>query len=191
MTDSAPREPRLAGRTALVTGGSRGVGRAVATRLATEGAAVAINYRRDEQAAIEVVEEITAAGGRAALYQASVDNTEAVADMLTKIAVDLGTVDLLVSNAGSASRGKTIADTGSAEFLALLGVHTLGPIRLIQSVLPGMRSARGGRADIVMISSALTDTAPANAAPYTMAKAAMEAAMRTLAREERVRTAYT
>lgn len=174
---------RLAGRVALVTGGSRGIGRAIARRLAAEGAAVAVNYRRDAESANEVVDLIRADGGRAAAYGASVDDSDAVAGMIAGIAADLGEVDILVSNAGTASSGTRVADTEDAEFLRLLRVHTLGPIQLIKRLLPGMRARP--RSDIVVISSAITDTTPSGGAPYTMAKAAMEAAARTLALEER------
>lgn len=174
---------RLAGRVALVTGGSRGVGRAIAVRLATDGAHVAVNYRRDADAADAVVSQINAAGGTARAYQASIDDTDAVTGMVHSIRADLGPVDLIVSNAGSASSGRDVADTPDEEFLKLLRVHALGPIGLIRQLLPGMRDRPRG--DIVVVSSSLTDAAPGGAAPYTMAKAAMEAAVRTLAREER------
>lgn len=174
---------RLAGRVALVTGGSRGVGRAVAVRLAADGARVAVTFRRDAQAAEEVVAQIAAAGGTARAWQASIDDAEAVAAMADSVHAELGPVDLLVSNAGSASSGRDIADTPDEEFVKLLRVHALGPIALIRHLLPDMRSRPRG--DVVVISSALTDAAPGGAAPYTMAKAAVEAAVRTLAREER------
>ncbi|WP_241383949.1 SDR family NAD(P)-dependent oxidoreductase [Rhodococcus sp. CH91] len=178
----------LEGRVALVTGSSRGVGRAVALRLARDGAAVAVNYRRESAAADEVVGEIVAAGGTARAYQASIDDEVAVEAMVESIGHDLGAVDLLVNNAGSASRGFDVATTTRKEFESLLNVHALGPIRLIQLVLPGMRkvaSEPGGRGDIVMISSNTTTSTPPNSAPYTMAKAAMETCIRTLAQEER------
>ena len=76
-----------------------------------------------------------------------------------------------------------MADTEPDEYLRLMTVHALGPLALIRSLLPAMRARP--RADIVVISSAITSAAPAFSAPYTMAKAAMEAAARTLAREER------
>ncbi|MGW4487782.1 SDR family NAD(P)-dependent oxidoreductase [Amycolatopsis sp. NPDC004368] len=177
--DTAP----LASRVALVTGGSRGLGRAVATRLAAEGAAVAVNFRRDSGAADEVVAAIAAEGGTAVAYRASVDDEAAVTAMVRRVRDDLGPVDLLVSNAGTASRGTAIADTEEQEYLRLLRVHTLGPLALIRALLPGLRAAPRG--DVIVVSSAIVETTPAGGAAYTMAKAAMEAAARTLAFEER------
>lgn len=173
----------LKGRVALVTGGSRGVGRGVALRLAADGAAVAVNYRRDADAAEEVVAEIVSAGGQASAYAASIDDEAAVDAMVAAARAELGPIDIVVSNAGTASRGQLVADTPGADFVSLLQVHALGPIHLIQRVLPEMRTA--GRGDIVMISSSTVAEAPERSAPYTMAKAAMEMCVRTLAREER------
>ncbi|WP_438388999.1 SDR family NAD(P)-dependent oxidoreductase, partial [Actinopolyspora saharensis] len=113
----------LTGRVALVTGGSRGVGRGIALRLARDGAAVAVNYRKDAGAARSVVDEITSTGGRAQAYPGSVIDENAVLPMLSAINDELGTLDLLVSNAGTASRGTSIADTDRAEYQRLLDVH--------------------------------------------------------------------
>ncbi|WP_236735411.1 SDR family NAD(P)-dependent oxidoreductase [Mycolicibacterium peregrinum] len=167
-----------------MTGSSRGVGRGIALRLAADGAAVAVNYRRDADAADEVVAEIVSAGGRAKAYGAAINDAAAVDAMVQAVRADLGPVDIVVSNAGTASKGQSVGDTPGADFLSLLQVHTLGPIHLIQRVLPDMRAA--GRGDVVMISSSTVGEAPENSAPYTMAKAAMEMCVRTLAREERV-----
>lgn len=175
---------RLNGRVAVVTGSSRGVGRGIALRLAADGAAVAVNYRRDADAADEVVAEIVSAGGHAKAYGAAINDAAAVDAMVQTVRADLGPVDIVVSNAGTASKGQSVGDTPGADFLSLLQVHTLGPIHLIQRVLPDMRAA--GRGDVVMISSSTVGEAPENSAPYTMAKAAMEMCVRTLAREERV-----
>jgi NAD(P)-dependent dehydrogenase (short-subunit alcohol dehydrogenase family) len=131
----------LAGRVALVTGGSRGVGRGVALRLAADGAAVAINYRRDTDAAAEVVQQIEAAGGCAAAYQASVDDEAAVAAMVRGLHRDLGPTSIVVSLAGTASGGAAVADTPRAQFVSLLDVHALRPIALIQALLPDLRVA--------------------------------------------------
>jgi NAD(P)-dependent dehydrogenase (short-subunit alcohol dehydrogenase family) len=173
----------LTGRVALVTGGSRGVGRGIALRLGRDGAAVAVNYRKDAGAAHSVVAEITAAGGRAKAYQSSVTDESALAGMLSAVNDDLGTLDLLVSNAGTASRGTTIADTDRPEYQRLLDVHLLGPLALIRAALPQLRSA--GRADVIAISSTITREFHKGAAAYTLAKSALEAAALTLAREER------
>lgn len=173
----------LGGRVAVVTGGSRGLGRAIAMRLSAAGAAVAIGYRRDCDAAAAVVREITAAGGTASAYQAPIDDEAAVAAMSDAIRRDLGPAGIVISNAGSASRGNNVAGTSLTEFESLMRIHAFGPTRLIQTLLPDLRAA--GRGDIIMISSNTVASAPAGAAPYTMAKAAMETCIRTLAREER------
>ncbi|MEU1549843.1 SDR family oxidoreductase [Nocardia sp. NPDC005745] len=173
----------LAGRVAIVTGASRGVGRGIALRLAADGAAVAVNYRRDGAAAGEVVKEITAGGGVAVGYRAAIDDEAATTAMVHAVRRDLGPVSIVVSNAGTASRGLDVVGTSREEYLSLLSVHALGPIGLLREALPDLRAA--GRGDVVMISSNTVASAPAQAAPYTMAKAAMEIVVRTLAREER------
>lgn len=178
----------LHNRIARVTGASRGVGRGIAVKPASLGATVAVNYRREAAAADEVVEEILAAGGSARAYRATIGDDATVAEMVTAIGQDFAAVDLLVNNAGSASRGHEVASTPRAEFETLLNVHALGPIGLIQQVLPGMRAVAHqprARGDIVMISSNTTMSTPPRSAPYTMAKAAMETVIRTLALEER------
>ncbi len=101
----------LDGRVALVSGGGRGIGRGIAQALAAEGAAVAVNYRRDRDAGDATVAAIEAAGGMAEAYGASVDDADADAAMVEEVLDDLGSVDLLVANAGVASRGNTVADT--------------------------------------------------------------------------------
>ncbi|MDX1384291.1 MAG: SDR family oxidoreductase [Thermoanaerobaculia bacterium] len=171
----------LEGRIALVTGGGRGIGRAISLGLAEDGAAVAVNYRRDEEAAREVVAEIEKAGGRAAAYGASVDDWDADARMVEQIAAELGDVDILVNNAGIASRGNTVEDTDPAELERVVRVHALAPHLLAKLVLPGMK--KKARGDIVMISSVATLGYAARGAPYSMGKAAMEALAYTLAKE--------
>ncbi|MCU0259534.1 MAG: SDR family oxidoreductase [Ilumatobacteraceae bacterium] len=92
------------GRVALVTGGGRGIGRAISERLAADGAAVAVNYRRDADSAHATVDAIVAAGGVARPYLASIDDPAADAAMVEQITAELGPVDLLVCNAGIASQ---------------------------------------------------------------------------------------
>jgi 3-oxoacyl-[acyl-carrier protein] reductase len=173
----------LAGRVALVTGGGRGIGRAISMGLAADGAVVAVNFRRDEASARATVDEITAAGGRAAAFAASIDQYDADEQMVAAVREQLGPVDLLVNNAGVASRGQTVADTDPSEPDRLWHTHVFGAWALSKLVLPDMRAA--GRGDIVMISSAATLYMAPFSAPYNMAKAAVEALAVTLAKEER------
>lgn len=174
---------QLDGRVALVTGGGRGVGRGISELLAAEGAAVAVNYRRDADAAEETVGAIEAAGGVARAYQASVDDDAQDRAMLEQVLADFGFVDILVNNGGIASRGNSVADTDPAEVQRVLATHAVGPHHLCRLVLPSMRARPRG--DIVMVSSVATSHYNANGAPYSMGKAALEALAFTLAREER------
>ena len=173
---------RLEGRIALVTGGSRGIGRGIATALAREGAAVALTYRRDDDAARSAVEEIRAAGGTAEAFAASVAHQEQIDAMVEQARAALGPIDILVSNAGIASRGHTVLDTDPAEVERVVATHAFAAHRLVQLVLPDMR--RRGRGDIVVISSSEVTHMRAGGAPYNMAKAAAEALALTLAHEE-------
>lgn len=173
----------LTGRVALVTGGGRGIGRAIALALAEAGADVAVNYRRDEGAANEVVAEIEKLGRKARAYHASVENWDEDVAMVADVIRDFGSIAILVNNAGIASRGQSVADTDPAEMERVLRVHAFGPHYLAKLVVPHMRKQKRG--DIIMISSVATKTMGANGAPYNMAKAAMEALALTLAKEER------
>jgi NAD(P)-dependent dehydrogenase (short-subunit alcohol dehydrogenase family) len=170
-------------RVALVTGGSRGIGRAIALALAEDGADVAINYRKDDEAADEVVSQIRAFGRRAEAYAAPVDDFAALEAMVEKVARDLGPVEILVSNAGIASSGASVAKTDPAELERVVRIHALAPHRLCQLVLRGMRSL--GRGSIVVISSVATLHHAAGGAPYNMGKAALESLAFTLAKEVR------
>src|SRR5271154_4076322 len=173
----------LEGRVALVTGGGRGIGRAIALGLAEDGADVAVNYRRDEESARATVAEIAKLGRRAQAYAASVDDHAQCEAMVAAVVADFGHVDILVNNAGNASRGLTVADTDPSELDRTLRTHAFGAWSCSKLVLPSMRSR--DRGDIVMISSAATLHMGANSAPYNMAKAALEALAATLAKEER------
>ena len=178
----------LQGRVALVTGGGRGIGRGISELLAAHGATVAVNYRRDAEAAADTVAAIAAAGGEAKAYAASVDDADECAAMVDAVANDYGGVDLLVCNAGIASRGRAVADTDPQEMIRVVTTHAFGPHHMCRLVLPSMRAratAEGGRGDIIMISSVATSHMGPNGAPYNMGKAAMEALASTLAKEER------
>jgi len=171
----------LSGRVALVTGGSRGIGRAIAIALAEDGADVAVNYRRDDAAAKETVAAIEQLGRRGRAYAAAVESADDVRRMVEAVLADFGFVDILVNNAGIASRGQSVAKTDPAELERVVRVHALAPHLLCQLVLPSMRGRPRG--DIVMISSVATLHYDPGGAPYSMGKAAMEALAFTLSKE--------
>jgi 3-oxoacyl-[acyl-carrier protein] reductase len=176
----------FAGRIAVVTGGGRGIGRAISMALAEAGAAVAVNYAKDAESAAETVEAIRSTGGVAEAFGADISNPAECASLTAAIVDSLGAPDLLVHNAGVASRGRGVADTPADELLRLVSTHALGPHALTRELLPSIRSrvAAVGRGDIVFISSVATDHMSAYGAPYNMGKAAMEALASTLAKEE-------
>ncbi|WP_280268836.1 SDR family NAD(P)-dependent oxidoreductase [Nocardia wallacei] len=174
---------KLDGRVALVTGGGRGIGRAIAVALGEDGADVAVNYRSDAEAAAETVSAIEKFGRRAVAVRASVDSVEDDERMVAEVLDAFGHIDILVNNAGIASRGRFVADTDPAEVQRVVATHALGAHHVSRLVLPSMRTRPRG--DIVMISSAATLDHGAGGAPYNMAKAALEALAFTLANEER------
>jgi 3-oxoacyl-[acyl-carrier protein] reductase len=173
----------LKGRVALVTGGSRGIGRAIALALAEDGADIAVNYRRDDEQAAKTVAAIQAQGRRAAAFKASVDNYDENAAMITRVRAALGPISIVISNAGIASRGHAIADTDPLEMSRVIGVHALAPFYLAKLVLPQMRETPRG--DFIVISSVATLAYAARGAPYNMGKAAAEAFAFTFAKEAR------
>src|SRR5579859_5051936 len=132
-------EVSLKGRVALVTGGSRGIGQAIALALAQAGADVAVNYRRDQGAAEATVKEIEALGRKAKAYSASVENFDEDQAMVADVLKDFGKIDILVNNAGIASRGQSVADTDPAEMERVVRIHAFGPHYLCKLVVPQMR----------------------------------------------------
>lgn len=173
----------LEGRVGLVSGGGRGIGAAICYALAENGAEVAINYRRDEDAALEVKRRIEGLGRRAHIYQAEVSDWDGDQRMVQAIAEELGPVDILVNNAGIASRGQYVADTDPMEMERVVRTHLFGAFYLSKLVVPAMRERPRG--DIIMISSSATQSLGAGGAPYNMAKSGLEALAKTLAKEER------
>jgi NAD(P)-dependent dehydrogenase (short-subunit alcohol dehydrogenase family) len=173
----------LDGRLAFVSGGSRGIGRAIALGLAADGADVAIGYRRDEQSAAATVHAIEALGRRSVAYAGDVASHRDNAAIAEAVQSDLGTVDLLVHNAGVASRGADVVRTEPDEVGQVFGAHAYGGWSLAHLFVPDMRARPRG--DIVFISSAAVVLMAPRSAPYNMAKAALEALAWTLAKEER------
>ena len=163
--------PDLAGRTALVTGASRGIGRAIALALAEAGAGVAVNYHRRAGEAEQVAEAVRALGRRAAAIQADVSQSPAVAGMIATVERELGVIDILVNNAGIAIQ-RSVDDLTEAEFDRTLAVNLKSAFLCTQAVLPGMRGRRWGR--IVNISSGAARGAGGVGLHYNASKAGME-----------------
>ncbi len=170
-------------RVALVTGGGRGIGRAIALGLAADGMDVAVTYRKDAEAAAETVAAVEELGRAGLAVQSDVavpdDNVRAVAEVIDRF----GGFQVLVNNGGIASRGRSVVDTDPAELLPVVATHALGPHHLFSVAVPHLRTH--DRADIVAISSVATLSHGANGAPYSMGKAALESLAMTLAKEER------
>jgi 3-oxoacyl-[acyl-carrier protein] reductase len=161
----------LTNRVALVTGGSRGIGRAIATSLAQAGAAVAINYRESNTYAANVVETIRRFGARAMAVAADVSKADLVAQMMASVERELGPIDVLVNNAGIAViRG--VDDLTEEDFDRTMAVNLKSAFLCIQAVVPGMRGRKWGR--IVNISSGAARGAGGVGPHYNASKAGME-----------------
>ncbi len=161
----------LQGRTALVTGGSRGIGAAIVRSLAQAGAAVAINYRERAGEANTLVKSIGETGGRAIAIAADVSQSDAVAQMVKRVNSDLGPIDILINNAGIAiTRG--VDDLSEADFDQTIAVNLKSVFLCTQAVLPTMRSKGWGR--IVNISSGAARGAGSIGPHYNASKAGME-----------------
>lgn len=177
---------KLEGRTALVTGGSRGIGRAIVLRFAAEGADVAVNYASNRNAAEEVAEQVRKAGGKAAIYQADVADQAACEAMCAAAIGEFGQIDILVNNAGlgsSAVNRPTIAESTIEQWQLLLGANLWGPIYMCRALVPHMRGA--DRSDVIMISSIAAQSMGPKMGLYSVGKAGMEALAHTLAQEEK------
>lgn len=160
----------LEGKVALVTGASRGIGRAVALSLADAGVAVAVNYRERTAEAADVVSEINKVG-RAIAVAADVSDARAVATMIEAIERDLGPIDILVNNAGIAIiRG--VDDLTEEEFDRTIAVNLKSAFLCTRAVLPGMRKRKWGR--VVNISSGAARGAGGIGPHYNASKAGME-----------------
>jgi len=158
-------------RTALVTGASRGIGKAIAIALAESGANVAVNYRERKAEAEETVEFIKALGRKAAAFQADVSNAKAVTDLIQRIEVALGPIDILVNNAGVALR-RSLDDLTEEDFDRTIATNLKSAFLCTQAVFSGMRERGWGR--IINISSGAARGAGVVGAHYNASKAGME-----------------
>jgi len=171
---------KLDGRTALVTGGGRGIGRGIVIEFAREGADVAINYRRDREAAEATAAEVRALGRRAIALQADVGEREAVEAMVARAVEFLGRLDIAVANSGVAARVATVAKTDPAEWRRVLGTDLDGAFWTARAAVPHVVAQKGV---VLFISSIGADAAAPGGAPYHVAKAGVNALAKVLAKE--------
>jgi len=171
----------LTGKTALVTGGSRGLGRAIALALAGQGADVAINYRGNAEAADEVAQLITGSGRQAVTIQGDTSAGREACEAIVKGALDgLGSVDILVNNAGI-TRDNLLMRMDATEWDAVISTNLSGPFWMTRAIARPMLKARAGR--IINMSSAAGRMGNPGQANYAAAKAGLIGLTKTTARE--------
>jgi 3-oxoacyl-[acyl-carrier protein] reductase len=160
----------LSGKVALVTGSSRGIGRAIAIAIADAGADVAVNYKENKSAAEEVVVTISRGGRRAIAFGADVSVPQEVDAMITAITRQLGDIGILVNNAGIA-RGRKLEDVDLATFDEAISVNLRSAFLVTSAVLPAMRRGKWGR--LIFISSTAANVGGVVGPHYVASKAGM------------------
>lgn len=177
MPEAISGAASLAGKAALVTGGSRGIGRATALRLARDGAGVAVNYRRDEEAAADTVAAISASGGRAFAVRADLEDAVQVSAMFTELRERFGRLDALVANA-AATAFRPLLETRDHNVERTFGITVTGFLRCVREAAVLMD---GGA--IVAVSGIDTLRVLPGHGTLGAAKSALETLVRYLAAE--------
>lgn len=167
-------------KVALVTGASRGIGQAIARQLAEDGYTIAIHCQRTVDLAEELCKEIQSSGGSASVYSCNIADGNAVRDMIAAITTDLGTISVLVNNAGIAQQ-KLFTDLSDDEWHQMMSIHVDGAFYTSRAVLPDM--IRQHKGAIVNISSMWGQTGGSCEVHYSTAKAALIGLTKALAKE--------
>lgn len=170
---------KLAGKVALVTGASKGIGAQIARQLAADGAAVVVNYASSKEGANQVVSDITKAGGKAVAVQADVSKEADVKRLFADATKALGRVDILVNNAGVYEFG-TIDEMTEAQYRRMFDLNVFGLLVTIREAVKQFGPAGG---NIVNIGSVAATSAPATGAVYSATKAAVDTITMSLAKE--------
>ena len=171
---------RLKGKIAIITGGSRGIGRATALALAMEGANVVVNYAKSSDTALEVVEEIVAAGGNGMPLQADVSQMEEVDNFVKKVMEKWGCIDILVNNAGI-TRDKLLLRMKPEDWHSVIDLNLTGVFLCTRAVSKIMLKQKSGR--IINVASVAGQTGNPGQANYSAAKAGVIGFTKTVAKE--------
>jgi NAD(P)-dependent dehydrogenase (short-subunit alcohol dehydrogenase family) len=171
---------RLKGKVAIVTGGSQGIGEAIALRYAAEGARVAVIYHHNDSAALDVVKRIAAAGGEARAIKADVSKVPDIERMVADVIRQFGTVDILVNNAG-VFRTVPIAETTEAIWDEQLDLNLRGAFFCVKAVLPEFLKKGGGK--VINVTSIAGVGAFPNCPAYCASKGGLEILTKALAAE--------
>jgi NAD(P)-dependent dehydrogenase (short-subunit alcohol dehydrogenase family) len=172
--------------TAIVTGASRGIGAAIAKRLASDGYAVVVNYAADAGGAESVVSAITGAGGKALAVQADVASERDVAAMFDRAAEQMGPVTALVNNAGAAGELTRVEEQRFAALARLMQVNVVGPMLCAKHAVRAMSTAHGGKGGSIVTIASVAAKAPAGSSgmvPYQATKGALVTFARGLSNE--------
>ena len=172
---------RLDGRTALVTGATRGLGIAMARALGQAGARVAMNYANNDTAAAAALTSLRADGCEAELFKADVSDPAQITDLIRRVCAAFGPVDILVVNATPDQPHRPVEHYDWAFCQQMLDFFVKSPFLLTQAVVPEMKARRWGR--IINITSEVFAEGVPNFSPYVAAKGAQEGLTRSLARE--------
>jgi len=172
---------RLAGKVAVVTGSGSGIGKAIAERLAQEGADLVVDYRDHIEEAQDTVDKITAAGGKSVMVQADVTNLADCTNLIAQAWQQLGSCDILVNNAG-VEKGADFWDVTEADFDFVMNVNLKGAFFLTQAFVRKLRDAKKP-GSIINISSVHEDMVFPHFATYCASKGAMRMLMRDLSVE--------
>ncbi|MFC3127693.1 SDR family NAD(P)-dependent oxidoreductase [Pseudoroseomonas globiformis] len=174
---------KLQGRTALITGASSGIGRAIAECFAAEGADLGITYNSDEEGAQETASRIRAAGRRVLVRQCDIGDSAAVDALFEAVAAsELGVPDILVNNGGRDMRNMSVSQMDDAVMESVININLMGPLRCCRAFIR-QRLVQGGGGRIVTISSVAQHLPTPGSAPYGMAKAGLGSLCRSLSRE--------
>lgn len=169
----------LKGKIALVTGASRGIGKAIAIELAKEGAYILINYRNNDEKANEVINEIQSLGGAAKLIKGDISSFEGAKNVAEEAIRKTGKVDILVNNAGISKIGLFI-DQSEEEINSIINTNLLGPIYMSRSILPNMLASGG---NIINISSIWGQVGASCETIYSASKGGLDLFTKSLAKE--------